>query len=135
MQEFIALKVEKLASSQQRSLLHTLIPPNVLDRMAGDNGSRSSSLLQNFFAAVEAGRGKLYLQRVLRDLCCMFVWITDTNQDLCTEIKHVTMMFCGLDYDVETNEDFHFLSCVLEALDNIVFRSGMHKYQVCKRPH
>jgi hypothetical protein len=34
MHEFVVLKVQKSAASQQRALLHTLIPPNVLENMA-----------------------------------------------------------------------------------------------------
>ena len=86
-QKFLQTKVQKFASSAQRALLHTLIPPNVLDNMRGP------------------------------------------NEGVCTEIHHVTMMFCSFDLDVSTKKDFDFLDCVLEALDKSVLYSGMHKYQ------
>ena len=43
-QEFIALKVQKFGSAQQRKLLHTLIPPNVLDNMRGPNQGRCAEI-------------------------------------------------------------------------------------------
>ena len=51
------------------------------------------------------------------------------EEGVCTEIRHVTMMFCSFDLDVSTKKDFDFLDCVLEALDKSVLYSGMHKYQ------
>jgi len=43
-QEFIALKVQKFGSAQQRKLLHTLIPPNVLENVRGPNQGRCAEI-------------------------------------------------------------------------------------------
>ena len=87
MKEFVLHKVHGIASEESRALLHTLIPPNVLNSMSSPDAS------------------------------------------VCTDIPHVTVLFCSLQFNVASDEDFKFFRCVLDALDKSVQCSGMFKYQ------
>jgi hypothetical protein len=100
-----ALKINNIISEYQTKLLHTLIPPNVLQFV--------SSVEATIDASTSAAS-----TRPVKDLASG-----------AGEIPIATVMFCSVEFDVTTTESFDVMSNYLDGLDKLVEPSGMFKYQ------
>jgi hypothetical protein len=133
---FTALKINNIISEYQTKLVHTLIPPNVLQFVSS--------------GTVMHGRGEATVDDdalrwkhppctaiAVDALRCIAVEAPYTptaveNQDsflTSGEIPIATVMFCSVEFDVATTENFDVMSNYLDGLDKLVEPSGMFKYQ------
>jgi hypothetical protein len=102
--QYSALKINNIISEYQTKLLHTLIPPNVLQFVSSGTVMHRGSV---------ASTGSVRRVSLLTS----------------GEIPIATVMFCSVEFDVATTEDFDVLSDYLDGLDKLVEPSGMFKYQ------
>jgi hypothetical protein len=108
--EFTALKINHVISEYQTKLVHTLIPPNVLQFVSSRNVMQT---------AIDASTHDAS-SRPVQDLA----------SDLSGEIPIATVMFCSVEFDlVTTTTSFDKMSDYLDGLDKLVETSGMFKYQ------
>jgi hypothetical protein len=148
--QFTALKINNIISEYQTKLVHTLIPPNVLQFVSPD-----TAMHRRVEAAIDAptpnplrwkhrSSTTIALGNASRAMEALWwkhpgaveapsIPIAMENQKdfLLTsgEIPIATVMFCSFEFDVATTEDFGFMSNYLDGLDKLVEPSGMFKYQ------
>jgi hypothetical protein len=125
--QFTALKINNIISECQTKLVHTLIPPNVLQFVSsGCVMHRPVEATICFHGpstaiAVEAPSTPIAVENP----------IAVEQDSLLTsgEIPIATVMFCSVEFDVASTEDFDVMSNYLDGLDKLVEPSGMFKYQ------
>jgi hypothetical protein len=107
--QFTALKINNIISEYQTKLVHTLIPPNVLQ-----------------YELQFVSSGTVMHRRVEEPSTPMVV---EDSLLPSGEIPIATVMFCSVEFDVATTDDFDVMSNYLDGLDKLVEPSGMFKYQ------
>jgi len=128
----------RFAARLHRHLLHTLIPPTVLEQMQSDASCAhtirhvpATSVLDCLCATPTAARHMLACRRRSPLNTPLRAYISAYSQPrVC--LRHIpitTIMFCMLDYEVREEADFDFLDALFSDLDEAVERSGMFKYQ------
>jgi hypothetical protein len=111
--QFTALKINNIISEYQTKLVHTLIPPNVLQFV-----SSGTVMHRRVEATIDAST---------RDASTC--WVRRDSLLTSGEIPIATVMFCSVEFDVATTDDFDVMSSYLDGLDKLVEPSGMFKYQ------
>ena len=64
--------------------------------------------------------------------CCSHAATMENTDPRCTDmqmIPHCTVMFCMLEFEIRTVQDFHLINTIFRACDEAVECSGMFKYQ------
>jgi hypothetical protein len=142
--QFTALKINNIISEYQTKLVHTLIPPNVLQFVSSgtvmhrrvEDATDASRHHRNALRwkhppstamALEALRWK---HRIAVEEPSSPIVVENQDSLLSSgEIPIATVMFCSVEFDVATTENFDVMSNYLDGLDKLVEPSGMFKYQ------
>jgi hypothetical protein len=141
--QFTALKINNIISEYQTKLVHTLIPPNVLQfvspgtvmhRRVEDttDASTRNALRWKHPPSTAMALGALrWKHRIVVEESTPIVVENQQQDSLLTsgEIPVATVMFCSIEFDVSTTESFDVMSNYLDGLDKLVEPSGMFKYQ------
>ncbi len=139
--QFTALKINNIISEYQTKLVHTLIPPNVLQFVSSGNvmhrrveaaiDASTRDALQwkhppSTAIAVEALRWK---NRIAVKEPSTPMAVEKDSLLTSGEIPIATVMFCSVEFEVATTENFDAMSNYFDGLDKLVEPSGMFKYQ------
>jgi len=98
---FVTKRTHIYTANQHRRLLHTLIPPTVLERMSYANNY--GTMRFHNISTGAAGDESL----------------------LCMQLPEVSMLFCSFHFNVVSTDDFDYISSLLVALDAVVYHSGL----------
>jgi len=132
---FALLKTTRFASSQVMTVLSTLIPPNVLQKIAefererADEKQRGEELDTSVYGRIFSASPAQNMDSTPGLVAPWRSGGGSTGAELLGEISHATMLFAQIVLGMHDTVDFAFVSALFSAFDDAVEAAGMFKYQ------